>query len=281
MKRSKKLVQAPTKITKTDALVTVVIPVYNRFDMLEKCLLALPAAFSDSVKIEVVIVDNGSDKEIADRFYSGLHDVTIIRNRENTGFPHAVNQGAKRTRTPLIFLLNSDVVMDPGSGIKLVQKMDDPTVGICGMKLVFPNNPTSDNPTTRPSGKLQHIGLSVNVRADVHHPFIGWDENHPKVMHQSVVWGVTGAALMVRRSIWNQTQGLWEGYGIGTYEDCDLCMSAREMGYNIHVVPTARGIHYTGASAEANKVMYPLQQNKMLFMQRWQQKIQWWDGYVL
>lgn len=266
-------------------LVSIIIPVYNRFDLLARCLASIPDAFKD-ISYDIVLVDNASEKASADAFYEMVkarYPLTVIRNSQNMGFPVACNLGAKRTRSPLIFLLNSDVILDPESGVKLVQEMDDPLVGICGMKLVFPPDAQEMglNPEVRPPGKIQHIGISMNVRAEPHHAFIGWDENHPRVMNMHSVWAVTGAAMMIRRIVWNKSNGLFEGYGLGSYEDLDICQVAYEIGYNVTVVPQARGLHYTGGTAEAMQMAYPLNQNRMIFLNRWNGKLKWWDGMML
>lgn len=266
-------------------LVSIVIPVYNRFDLLAKCLSSIPAAFKD-IAYDIVLVDNASEKAEADAFYDmakARWPITVIRNPQNMGFPVACNMGAKRTRSPLIFLLNSDVILDPGSGSRLVHEMDNPEVGICGMKLVFPDDAAAMNldPNVRPAGRIQHIGISMNVRAEPYHIYISWEENHPKVMALHDVWAVTGAAMMIRRVVWNKSNGLFEGYGLGSYEDLDICQVARDMGYKVTVVPQARGLHYTGGTAEAFRLAYPLNQNRMIFLNRWNGKLQWWDGLML
>lgn len=266
-------------------LVTIIIPVHNRFDLLSRCLASIPTAFKE-IAYDIVLVDNASEKHEADAFYDQAKarwPISVIRNPQNVGFPMACNQGAKRSRSPLIFLLNSDVILDPNSGTLLVQEMDNPEVGICGMKLVFPPDAQEMglNPNIRPVGKVQHIGISLNVRAEPYHIYIGWDEDHPRVNNMHTVWAVTGAAMMVRRLIWNKSNGLYEGYGLGSYEDLDICQVARDMNYNVTVVPQARAFHYTGGTAEAYRLAYPLNQNRMIFLNRWNGKLQWWDGLML
>ena len=126
---------------KEKPLVSVIIPVHRRFDLLTQCLDALPDAFG-GIAHEVIIVDNASPKDEADPFYRE-HKYRIIRNKENAGFPKACNRGANMSNAPLLFFLNSDVIMDKGSGDLLVRAMDDPRVGIAGMKLLFPAEDSS------------------------------------------------------------------------------------------------------------------------------------------
>ena len=176
-------------------------------------------------------------------------------------------------------MLNSDVILGAGSVDLLVRNMDDPKMGVVGMRLVFPDDVDlmTKNPSIRPDGKLQHIGLTTNIRAEVTHAFMAWEADHPRVMAQREVFAVTGAALMTRRDIWRKVGGFREEYGYGTFEEVDFQMSVREMGYNIVVEPLAAGIHYTGATAEEYGIGYNLQGYQMTFLQRWGEKIDWWQ----
>jgi len=85
-----------------------------------------------------VLVDNNSDKEEAKKFYGELdRSITFIRNQENFGFAKACNQGARRKNSPLLFFLNSDVILQPNSVEYMIKDMDDPQIAVCGMKLLF------------------------------------------------------------------------------------------------------------------------------------------------
>lgn len=256
------------KKQKPKALVDIVVLVYDIFDLAQQCVDAIPDAFQD-VPWHLILFDNGSeDKERAREFYrqfEGNSSVTVVRSRQNLGFPAGNNRAAKRGNAPLIFLLNSDCILKPGSGDILVRAMDDPQVGVAGMKLVFPENSTD---ATRPAGKVQHVGLMTGIRGQQKHIFIGWEPEHPKVNAVREVDAVTGAALMTRRALWNKIGGFNERYGRGTFEDIEYSYMVRRMGYKVIVEPHAVGVHYVGQSAIAHGVNYPLLQNELLFRQR-------------
>jgi len=270
----------------SNALVNIIIPVHNQMDLLEKCLASIPDAFGN-IPYEIVIYDNGSFKEEKERLYPTLskdNKVFIIENKENIGFPRACNIAARRRFGKLLFFLNSDVILSPGAGELLVKEMEDTTVGVTGMRLIFPDylTPGLDS-KIRPAGKLQHICLSVDIRGRLHHAFVGWDADHPKVMALAGknVPAVTGAAFMTTRNLWNKIGGFFEGYGLGTHEDVDFCFSVSELGYNIRTVPMATGLHYTSATAEKFGIHYPLQQNYNMFLVRWGRKLAWTDPEIL
>lgn len=271
----------------TNALVDIIIPVYRRWDLLEKCLQAIPKA-AGNIPYQIIVVDNGSPKDEKEYFYKPyLSDsrFVLVENKQNLGFPRACNIGAKRKFASLLFFLNDDVVLEPNSIELLVREMDDPKVGVCGMRLLFPDDVNlyglRSDQHVRPAGKLQHICLSLDIRGVPQHAFLGWDANHPKIMRLKDVPAVTGAAFMVRRGLYNKVGGFWEGYGLGTFEDVDCCFGIRELGYNIHTVPEAVGVHYTGATAFSEKISYPLSDNALKFKQRWSHRLEWTDWKIL
>jgi O-antigen biosynthesis protein len=272
------------KIANPTALVDIVLPIYGRFDLLAQCLDAIPEAAGD-LPYNIVLVDNNTpEKEVADNFYKSISEsiqnVFIIRNKENMGFPYACNQGAKRKFSPLLYFLNSDVILKKDAIVNLVKAMDDPKIGIVGTKLVFPDSATGLKQDTaiRPAGKVQHVGLCTNIRGDFYHVFIGWSPDHPKVMKVWEVYAVTGAALMTRRKLFDQVGGFYLGYGLGTYEDLDYCLAVRELGYNVIISQEAVGTHHTGATAEYYKMPYPMDQNRLIFMSRWAKSLNYTES---
>jgi len=282
---------------KLKTLVDIVIPVYGRFDLLEQCLHSIPDA-AGNIPYTLTIVDNDSPEENVDMFYRGIKDAKIIRNTRNMGFIGASNLGAKNGRSPLIFFLNSDVILKPGSIDKLVRTMDTPEIGICGMKLLFPSHKQIESSNLRmdirPADTIQHIGLMTNVRGEVIHSFISWsadskkvnmvdidDEGKPKPYNARTVMGVTGAAMMVKRIMFQKAGGFDREFGMGTYEDVSLCMAARKLGYNVVVNPDAVGVHYVGATSEKYQASFPLNENYQRFLSKWHQDMKQWDYNIL
>jgi O-antigen biosynthesis protein len=273
--RQQKQYQQTSFLPKT--LVSIIIPVHRRFDLLAKCLASIPDAF-EGIDYDVIIADNKSPKEEKEPIYSELRKIPqfrVFEKSENTGFPRACNFGASKSTSPLIFFLNSDIILSKGSGVKTVALFDDKNVGIAGMKLVFPESVDDVKLRTeiRPSNKIQHVGIAVNVRGETLHVLSGWSADHPRVMKIHDAHMITGAALMVRKPLFIQAGGFFEGYGLGTFEDCDLCLSIRQMGYNIVIDTSTYAIHYTGATSETYNLSYPIQQNIFTFMQRWSDKL--------
>lgn len=270
------------------ALVDIVIPVYGRFDLLKQCLASIPKA-AGKVPYTVTIVDNNSPNR--GDFYlrpdSGydLSNINVISNDSNKGFIGACNQGARRGRSPLIFFLNSDVILEPESISELAKTMDNPEIGVAGMKLLFPDatqlQESGLNPHMRPAKLVQHAGLTTNIRGEVVHAFMGWSSENKKVNTVSDVMAVTGAALITRRDLFKRIGGFDKDFGMGTYEDVSLCMSVRKLGYNVVVNPKAEGTHFVGASSEKYETLFPLNQNYQIFVNKWRDYMRQWDYNIL
>ena len=283
-KRSK-----PRKHAKMEALIDVVMGTAGRFDMMEKAIDALYREAQDN-PINFYLIDNGSpmqEKVLHQHLFvyspnkdaKGNVNWNTRRLPENMGFPISANEGAKMGKAPLIMFLSDDVTLQPGALDKIIRDMDDPQVGIVGIKLLFP--PDSVSPI-RPAGKVQHIGIALNIRADPFHPLVGWSAMHPKCgVTRKDCFAVTGACFTIRRNLFEKAGMFNTMYGKGTYEDIDMCCRVREMGHGVMVDTEAIGYHYVGATMEKRQEPFSLVENNARWQTYWMGHpgILQWDEY--
>jgi GT2 family glycosyltransferase len=149
--------------------------------------------------------------------------------------------------------------------------MGDPSIGICGYKLLFPDDSNDPN---RPAGKVQHIGMASNIRGDMIHPLIGWSPDNPKCNVSREVLAVTGASFIVRRDIFQRVGGFDPIFGKGYYEDMDLCFKIRSAGKRVFVDTNAVATHGVGQTFKSNEPP-PIQQNQQIFKLRWWNSMPW------
>jgi glycosyltransferase involved in cell wall biosynthesis len=93
---------------------SIIVPVFNRPDNLERLLNSLQNLDYPSSKYEVVIVDDGCPNPITDnfaRFHSGLN-FTLVR-QENSGPGAARNLGARIAKGRYIVFTDDDCIADP------------------------------------------------------------------------------------------------------------------------------------------------------------------------
>ncbi|NNE73031.1 MAG: glycosyltransferase [Acidimicrobiales bacterium] len=93
---------------------TVIVPIYNAVDAVERCLESLDRFTPESVSI--VLVDDASTDDrlglVIDqvRARPGL---TVLRNDENLGFTRSVNRGLAAAEAGDVIILNSDTMVTP------------------------------------------------------------------------------------------------------------------------------------------------------------------------
>jgi len=269
-KRNNKPVQPKT-------LLDIVILSHNQSELLTRCLQNIPLAVGD-IPHAVYVLDNGSSAEESTKIREITKDkATYVFSKDNLGFPAGNNKLVRRCSSPLILLLNNDVFMYPESIRNMVMAMDDPTLGVVGAKLIFD---TASTDRSRPAGKVQHVGISVNIKGRFFHHLMGWSPDNPRVLRVHYPYVVTGAALMTRRKIYTQLGGLNEIYGRGTYEDVEYCLQCRQLGYNIYLEQNAMGIHLVGATALSEQIPYPMEANYDMLRMRLGNKFEYTEWEI-
>jgi GT2 family glycosyltransferase len=249
----------------------------GRFDLLQECLTAIHKEM-EFTPCNLYVFDNGSPADELKMFHSLLEQLFITRTRRinaNRGYAAGANQAIRMGSESLVMFVSDDVMLEPGSIRSLVNTMNnDPMIGICGMKLLFPQHSTD---ASRPAGKVQHVGHSVDLQRNIIHPFLGWSRNNPKTCISGERFSVTGAAFMTRRDAFYKAGRFDEVYGKGYFEDVELCINMRNAGYKVWVDTNAEAYHYVGATFAKRNEESTLKANQQLFLQRNSKFIGWTD----
>jgi hypothetical protein len=184
--------------------------------------------------------------------------MTFMKMEKNRGFAAGNNHVLKELQRlpeadspPFILLLNPDTVVGPGAIEALVQFMQlHPQAGIAGASLVDAKErrQSSAHHFPSPAGEFEGaVRLSVISR---------WLKQYrvspPAHDHAHACDWVSGAALMIRRSVVEQIGLLDEGYFL-YFEEVDWCLRAKRAGWEIWSVPQAEVLHLEGASTGMGK----------------------------
>ena len=111
---------------RSTAELTIVVPVRDRPEQLERCLEAIGRACPQS---PVVVVDDGSASRAAVRAICAARGSRLIRHDEARGPAAARNAGLAACATPFVGFVDSDVVLPNGSAGRLLGHLGDPSVG--------------------------------------------------------------------------------------------------------------------------------------------------------
>lgn len=250
-------------------LLSVIIPAYEHLEEVMVCLTSLQTFASRQVQIEFIVSDDASSSVYLPGCIPACAARTV-RTPENVGFAGNINHGASFAHGDILFFVNQDVFA-AGEGalheplsqnwdVALMQAFDDPDVGIVGARLLFP-------PNERGEICIQNAGGSYDGHCQPIHRFIGysqyWLEEYSTP--ECVSW-TTGAALAIRRELFQQVGGMDTSYIKGYAEDVELCCRVAELGKKIWYEPRCTLIHRTGTSGGNPEYFH---KNLMLWHSRW------------
>ncbi|WP_159807586.1 glycosyltransferase [Cellulomonas citrea] len=213
--------------------VSVIIPVHGQWAYTQQCLRSLMDTTGDDV--EIVVVDDASpDESLAElRRVPGVQVVALEVNR---GFIGACNAGIAASRGELVVLLNNDTQVRTGWLDAMREAIADPTVGLVGAQLVYPD------------GRLQEAGGIIwSDGSGWNYGRLGNPED-PAVTYPRDVDYCSGAAIMLRRDFLVGLGGLDERYAPAYYDDADLAFAVRAAGLRVRYEPRAVVVHHEGVS---------------------------------
>lgn len=213
------------------AQAAVIVPAYNRWDLLQPCLRSVQAT---APGVEIVVVDNGSTDETEGGLRAEFSRVCVVRFATNRGFAPACNAGAGVATSDVLVFLNDDTVAHPGWLEPLVEALEDPSIWVAGSLLLYPN------------GTVQHAGMAVRTTLQWVHLYGGLDpDSEPGIRRAKDLQAVTGACLAMRRADFLSLGGFDETY-VNGYEDVDLCVRVRQAGGRIRFEPRSVLTHLAG-----------------------------------
>jgi GT2 family glycosyltransferase/glycosyltransferase involved in cell wall biosynthesis len=240
-------------------LVSIVIPVHNKFEVTYYCLCALQFAYNET-SFEVIVVDDGSSDRTS-RIEDIVSGITVIRHLASEGFVQSCNDGAARARGEFVALLNNDTQVTARWLDELVRTCREfENVGLVGSKLVYPD------------GSLQEAGGIIWKSGNPWNVGRGGNASDPRYNYLRQVDYVSGAVLLLPRDIWQDVGGFSHEFTPAYFEDTDLAMKVRAAGHLVLYVPTSTVYHFEGQSAgtDVGSGMKQFQEiNRPKFKRKW------------
>ncbi len=223
------------------ATVAVVIPSWNSAALLPRCLDSL---VTQGCELELLVVDNGSrDGSVELLGERGVEHLVLPRN---VGFAAAVNLGAARVGAELILALNADTVLEPGCVAALREEIvADPRLGGAAPRIL-----QLEGAATEPdAARLYSTGQALSADGRAFEQGAG-EAQLAAHLRPHEVFGVCGAACLLRRELFDRLGGYDERY-FAFYEDVDLNVRARIAGWRFAYAPAATVWHVGNASWQA------------------------------
>ena len=199
--------------------VTVVVPVRDRPDGLERLLGSLTAAAPSDRPARIVVVDDGSRNELAHARVAADHDAIVVRRERPGGPAVARNDGIGRVTTPVVALIDSDCVVTEGWLDPLLGHFSDARVGAVAPR-VRPAIGTDPGFLARYDGTRSPLDLGI-VPA--------------RVASGTRVSYVPAAGLLLRREAFDAVHGFDPALRVG--EDVDLVWRLAGAGWRVRYEP--------------------------------------------
>ena len=263
----------PTTITflqPQDPEVSVLVPVHNRLDLTLDCLAALHRT-ADLVKLEVIVIDDCSTDDTA-TVLQHVEGLIIVTTKVRSGFQRAVQAGVDRMKGRYLFMLNNDTEVHPGWLEALLDVAASDEVGAVGCKLVYPD------------GRLQEAGGIVWNDASAWNWGHGCEPDAPAYSYRREVDYASGAALLVRRDVFDEVGGFDPRFAPAYFEDVDLCFKIRDAGYKIMFQPRSVVTHIGGQSYDSPEAALLkealMETNRPVFEAKWRARLDqhWANG---
>ena len=232
--------------------------------LLERCLQAVEKRTAHGRREMVVVQHRAGDIAAMDRLLDAYPCVRV----PYTGpfnFAAINNLGAGHASGDVLVFMNDDVEPLDSEWLGLMlAHAHRREVGAVGAKLVYP------------SGAIQHAGIVTGIMEGAGHlhrntfgsPYWNW------LPFTRNVSAVTGACLAIRKSVFDELGGFDESFPVN-YNDVDLCLRARQAGYEVVVEPAALLRHYECQTRQAGVRL----EERYLFEQRWAASLERGDPF--
>lgn len=215
--------------------VSVVLPVHNAFEYTYNCIASLILSYNKH-SFEVILVDDESNDETVN-ISDYINNLTVVKNETNLGFLRTAEKGATEANGEYVVFLNNDTEVTTSwidDLVDVFNRFDN--VGMAGSKLIYPN------------GDLQEAGGMVWGNGKPWNVGNGANAESPNYNYVRQADYVSGAAMMVKKSVWETVGGFSKEFIPAYYEDTDLAFKVRQAGFKTLYVPSSVVVHYEGMS---------------------------------
>lgn len=235
--------------------VSIVILSCDLLEYTKVCIESIRRTTPESVR-EIIVVDNGS-KDGSVEWLREQTDIFLIENKTNMGFPGGCNQGIRASsKGSDIFLLNNDTLLPENALFWLRMGLYDSE-----------ENGAAGSVSNCAGGQVVVSGID-NVPDMLR---FGEQINVPmRYPYESRVF-LVGFALLLRRSVLDQTGLLDERFFPGNNEDVDLGLRILKAGYKNILCKNSFILHFGSKTFDKNVECYQVtaRRNRKKINEKW------------
>ncbi len=223
--------------------VSLIIPTRNQKAITEQAINSILRK-TEYQNYEIVLVDNGSTEPDALAYFDSLasyDNVRVLKYAKPFNYSAINNFAVAHTDADVIGLINNDVeVINENWLTEMVSLAVRPENGCIGAKLYYAE------------GKVQHAGVILGIGGVAGHSHKYFPKQHhgyfSRLRLAQNLSAVTGACMLVRRSVYQQVNGLEENALKIAFNDVDFCLRVKSAGYLNTWTPYAELYHHESMS---------------------------------
>lgn len=228
--------------------ISIVIPNKDHVEDLRRCIQSILER-STYENYEILVVENNSESEEIFAYYRELEKterVRVVTWKGSFNYSAVNNYGVGEATGEYVLLLNNDTAVITGNWMEeMLMYAQREDVGAVGAKLYYEDQ------------SIQHAGVVIGLGAHrtaghVHYRQPKQNAGYMgRLCYAQNFSAVTGACLMVKKSLYERAGGLNEEFVI-SLNDVDFCLRLRKMGLLNVWTPFAELYHYESISRGAD-----------------------------
>ncbi len=220
----------------------------NTCDLLLKCIDHIYKS-TNSVSVEIIVVDNGSNDNSVGRTRAIFPEVKIIQAGRNLGFARANNLALTEVAGDYVILVNTDALLNDNCADTLINLLQsDPRIAMAGPQLLNSDGTLQTSYEAFPDLATETLNRSLLKRLFPKKYF----GKRIKFSAPTPVDSIIGAVMAIRKSALDQVGGFDERYFF-FLEETDLALSFQSLGMLVYHHPSATAVHLQGATAKVYK----------------------------
>ncbi len=274
--------------------ISVVIANKDHVGDLRRCITSILEK-STYDNYEIVVVENNSETTEIFEYYNELTGdkfdkamkhgemavsddeiIKIVKYEGEFNYSAINNLGVEKTEGEYILLLNNDTeVITVNWMEELLMYAQREDVGAVGGKLFYGNK------------TIQHAGVVIGLGAHrtAGHTHYGQSRENlgymGRLCYTQNATAVTGACLMVKKSLYEKVGGLDTGFAV-SLNDVDFCLKLRKEGYLNVFTPFAELYHFESISRgldDSGKKAQRYNRESEVFRNKWKEELAKGDPY--
>jgi len=279
---------------KGEPKISIVIANKDHVEDLRRCISSIREK-STYENFEIVVVENNSETDEIFAYYKELTNdkfdkamkhgdvvmsddgvTKIVKYEGEFNYSAINNLGVEKTDGEYILLLNNDTqVITVNWMEELLMYAQREDVGAVGGKLFYGNK------------TIQHAGVVIGLGAHrtAGHTHYGQSRENlgymGRLCYTQNATAVTGACLMVKKSLFEKVGGLDTGFAV-SLNDVDFCLKLRKEGYLNVFTPFAELYHFESISRgldDAGEKAQRYNKESEVFRDKWKEELAKGDPY--